>query len=290
MDSSRLYLFNSKDSSTIADPTIDTHATITVAVPAIHVDGKTPKGMKVTEVLLPHSWYNIQAGVNDHFTFEEAAGGGLLDIYLSPKNYSAHTIVADLKSELDALSPNGYVYTVVLDLDTQKITIETTGLVAFDFGGDVITDSFGGLIGFVGIGAAYTGSNAYTGERSVNFIDDKYMYIISDLGQGIDKGVIPLTGATTPADEKILCAMRIDAPYGNINIYENGIDDPVTDISNTDFGNKERFGAARTLSFTLTLPNSDLVVDLNGLAWSMKIRFYYETPTNTNSVAYSHAQ
>jgi hypothetical protein len=81
--------------------------------------------IKVLEVQIPFSYYVYNTS-NNTFTLTESAGGPAEKVTITPGNYSSTTMIAELETDLNAASYNGFNYTVTYNESTQKFTISNS--------------------------------------------------------------------------------------------------------------------------------------------------------------------
>ena len=118
----------------------------------------------------------IESGVNDALDFNE--GGGELNATITAGTYTADTLAAEIKIQLDA--EGGDTYTVTYSSSTNKFTIASDGStfeLMWDSGTNTAT-TIGSSIGF-SVTADDTGALTYTADNIAIHTEE---WIVSDLG------------------------------------------------------------------------------------------------------------
>jgi len=225
---------------------------------------RIPKTIKIIDINLPFTWYRITAS-NNSFTFDE--GGGAISVALPIQNYDTFTMQSTLQNSLNAAGAN--TYTVDFDTATQKYTITSTGAFSLDFSG---VNTAGPLLGW---GTTITASAlSQTAPNIINFYMDKYVYICSNLGLGIDQGVVILQSASDPNPNDCLYAVPINVDFGFM-IHQKDTDLPNINIEHTVLGNRNGGNGPRNLTFRLELPSGN-PINLNGHNWAMRVLLSFQ--------------
>ena len=224
---------------------------------------RSPHFIKVVDANIPYSFFQIIDGVNNHFTLDD--GGGVVDIYITEQHYSGVQLALEIKNELDAVSSIPQVYTVDYSKQTNKYTIHSTANFTLDFDFD---DSIYKATGF--LRQSYAGTNSYTSDTMIDLINDEFLWICTDLINGIDNGV--MLYRPTTENMHILATIPITVDYGGMICYHEEIIEPPKDIRNARFSYNEDV----TKSINIWLEReSGLPMSLNGLNWSMKFILFY---------------
>ena len=82
----------------------------------------------ISDVTIPVSWHNINVNGRYRYFIErtkDLAQPQVARVEVPVKNYTARTLAAALKTNLDAPSPNGYIYTMTYSNVTGKLSITT---------------------------------------------------------------------------------------------------------------------------------------------------------------------
>jgi hypothetical protein len=207
--------------------------------------------LKVGSAVIPYSFYVINSN-NNGFTFEETAGGGSVSFNLVEGNYSATTFTAQLKSQLEANSVNGYTYTVSISSSTNKITIST----ASNFIIELANSN-----GITGYSSTTGASTIHTGNNVVNLAGTNNVYLRSNLATHLARNTIV---ENSNLYNNILAQIPLNGTTGSI-IYKDFIDSEFLDIQT----------ALRDIEFYIT-DEDDKIIDFNGAPFSVKLQLYKE--------------
>lgn len=82
------------------------------------------KELKLEHACIPYSWYDING--YSILTFEEQAGGGVVNVALTQGNYDQASLAVEVAAKLTASSPNGYTYAATYNAVNGKYTISTS--------------------------------------------------------------------------------------------------------------------------------------------------------------------
>lgn len=121
----RIIHFSSLDREPIQGDS-NSHFTVTLKNPIV-----TESKVVVLRLSIPKTYYNVRE--ENHFTLIE--GNQSVNIHLPPANYSIPSFRAKLQSTLTEKSPNGYIYTIDLNLfgslqvgDTSKFVFHVSAI------------------------------------------------------------------------------------------------------------------------------------------------------------------
>ena len=212
------------------------------------------KKVKVGRIAVPFSYYIINS-VNDSFSFEEAASGGVVTFSLTNGNYNSTTFPALLKAALDTNSVNGYTYTVSIVVATNKLLISTTS--AFEI--DVDTSSV--ITGFTVASASATSNTA---DKVVNLSGTNNLYLRSNLASFLARDSIIFNRSV---HNNILAQIPINANSGDI-VYQEYESAEYLDISTDIFDIEFYFTDA-----------DDNVIDFQGKGYSVTLFTFKEVTT-----------
>lgn len=94
-----------------------TNFNINLPIPSINYFNKAA----VSYFEMPKAYYLVDSA-NNQFALDEEAGGSQVNVTISVGNYTAATLATELGTQMSAVSPNGYTYTVTYDSSTNKFT------------------------------------------------------------------------------------------------------------------------------------------------------------------------
>ena len=212
------------------------------------------KKVKVGRIAVPFSFYIVNS-TNDSFSFEEAAGGGIVSFSLTNGNYNSTTFPALLKAGLDANSVAGYTYTVSIVTATNKLLISTTN--AFEI--DVDTSSV--ITGFTVASASATSN---TGDKVVNLSGTNNLYLRSNLASFLARDSIIFNKTV---HNNILAQIPINANSGDI-VYREYESAEYLDMSTDIFD----------IEFYMT-DADDNIINFEGKGFSITLFTFKETTT-----------
>lgn len=225
---------------------------------------RIPKRVKVYSATIPYAWSLIN-GENNKFTFSEGASDFVVSLDL--QNYSASSMAANIKGQMDALG--SYVYSVTVNPVTYIFTIAATGVFSMNFSG---SDSLGPILGYKT--DIYTSDLTYTAPNIVNLVYDGYIHINSSISKGKDNGIIILNGDDVDENPP-LAAVPICGDYGFILSYQAPTDLQPINIEGSKFSNSIRDKKyPAVLDFQLTSPTG-AHIDMKGVSWSMVLQLFY---------------
>lgn len=234
--------------TTISHPTFSIYQTMKI------------KQIQVLQAEIPFSWY-VFTDMNNKLDFFEPASGPITTITVTPGNYSSAEMISLLKILLDGASPNGYVYTVSIDPNKNRITIASTG--AFNIlwaSGPNNTSNICDELGYEKLDL--TGSSTYTAPFTYNMSGPNYIYIKCDQIKGFDNEI---TNSKPNIDPQIVARIVITENSGSTIYYQDFLGNPTQLL----FGNT----TVTSLSFKLTDRNN-VELDLNGRHWSMLVGIF----------------
>lgn len=205
----------------------------------------------VLQVLLPKSYYLIQAGQNT-FTLQE--GVSSVTISITPGNYTRRNFAYALEQLLSSSSPNGFVYVILYSttVDDGKyifsVTNNGTTQPAFIF-----TDYVYEAMGFNANTTNTFSTNQLKSTNVIKLQPEDSIYIHSDLANNGHDDILQELFVSTG-----------ESFYSNIH-WEN-LD--IESYSKQLVSNKKKVGR-----FMLTNEDGQ-PIDLNGQNWQMTVMFY----------------
>ena len=119
---------------------------------------RVPKRVKVYSAVIPFAWSLINTQ-NNKFSFTEGTSDYVVE--LDSQNYSASSLAAEIKGQMDALG--SFIYSVTVNSVTNIFTIAATGAFNLDFS---VSDSIGPILGY--------GTSVYTSDTSYEASRFKY--------------------------------------------------------------------------------------------------------------------
>ena len=210
------------------------------------------KKIKVGSVAVPFSYYIVNS-INQVFTFEETAGGGPVSFNITNGNYDIVTFPAEIKSQMDTASVNGYTYTVAINAITSKLDISTAA--AFEI--DLATSS-----GITGYTIATGSANSQSSTNVVNLSGSHNLYLRSNLaGSFLQEDTIVHNNELY---NNILTAVPIDVnPLQVVN----------KDYDNTEYLDVDTHFKEVEFYFT---DESGNIIDFNGQSFNVKLQIFQD--------------
>lgn len=155
-----------------------------------------------------NSFYVFQNTKNNFISYEEPAGGGIVNFSLTPGTYTVSEIQTWLQAQLNSTSPNGYTYIVSVDENTKKFTISSTNNFVLDFSG---TGTMWYELGFNN--EITSPAISHTSQRTYDLAGPRYIYI------QFKNSEIATTSYMTRAGRWHFI-IPINAGYGEIDYFE----------------------------------------------------------------------
>ncbi len=224
--------------------------------------------IRCEDVLLPHSFYNINASNNKLLIAEENGVGGFdsaLDIGVSHGNYTISELVTEIESQLDAETGRSNAYTLTYNDITNKILFTFTGATSVSVRVDSVANgsTLNEIVGFTAFEDTTTQttilvSNVVENIFPVDLDIESYINIRTDLNldnyyQGNDKiNVLCRVPINVDRFEKqyfentngILHKISSKAPINSIRLYledesgKNANTSPAFSMNDTNFSLK----------------------------------------------------
>lgn len=231
-----------------------------------------PLSMKVKSVSIPYTWYNITAN-NNNFMFT-GMSSGVHSFSVPPGNYTGATLAAELAKQLNIAVGGGSCsggYTVVYDSSTGKYTIaSSTENFSINF---TVANNMAQILGFPIVVTPSAASHTSTTAASI--LSDFYIWVCTDLVEGIDNGVANWTSNPPDTEQMgIVACVPITQCFGSILHYEVPTEYPFYTIVNSAFVTET---TGRSSRYFLRFP-SGAPLSLNGNNWAMEVIFDFNQP------------
>jgi len=239
--------------------------------PTFEVGGTQPLSnvvaLKVIQAEIPFTYY-VFTSTNGTFVLDEIAGGGPVNVTIAPGNYTISEMLVELKTKLDAASPNTHTYTVTYDDKIQKITIVSSDAGGFSLTFGSVTSTDNGSTNprlYLGFPGGVTSSTADTlvAPNAVLLSGPNYLYINSVRHGQLTNNLLPRGAARRGNQSYQLCRVPVNAGPGGVILYN----DPNPEYW-FNIGNSPTFSA---IDLFFTLGNTSTLVDFNGLSFSVKL-------------------
>ena len=263
--------------------------------PIFQVGGKKPleniAGIKVLEVQIPFSWYIVN-NLNNTFILLETSGGNTT-VTIPVGNYTSGTLTTALQTALRAASANTILYVVSYNSTTQKFSIingvGTSSPFSFIFGNAVIGDNSTSPVEILGFNRGTitsvfgSGANTLSAPNIANITGPNYLYVNSSKLGNLTDMYLPKTSdnATNGNSGPEMAKVPIGVQPGGTILW--------VDPSPTMFFDLENLSSLTEIDFFLTLGNSNQVLKLNGLSFSLKLGIlvneYTQNYTSSGTVA-----
>lgn len=245
--------------------------------PIFKIGGKKPleniAGVKILEVQIPFSWYIVNS-TNNTFLLREPTGGDRT-VTIPVGNYTSGTLTTALQTALRAASANTLLYVVSYNSIIGKFSIVngvgTSSTFSFVFQNGVIGDNSTSPIEFLGFNRGIatsifgSGANTLNAPNVANITGANYLYVNSSKLGNLTDMYLPQTsdnsanGNSGPEMAKVPIGVQ---PGGTIVWI---------DPSPTMFFDLENLSSLTEIDFYLSLGNSNQILDLNGLSFSLKV-------------------
>jgi hypothetical protein len=224
-----------------------------------------PKSVRLSTVVLPYTWTNVNATSGNTMDFT-GTNSGAHTIVLTTDNYDGPSLATALQTAMNlAAAPD--VYTVVYNTTTNKYTITSTETFQIDFTAPL---NMHVILGFPAIVTPL--SNTATSTNVAGFVINKEVLICTNLISGIDNGIIDWRSGA-PTDLHAIGFVPIAGCWGSIIEFLNPANLPDFVITNSDFSLENR-STSRNLRFWLAFPDGQ-IPDLAGQNWECTIILYF---------------
>jgi len=209
------------------------------------------KKIRLLNVLIPNTVYNINSN-NNTFLWEESAGGGQISSTLTNGSYSAQTFATMLKTVMDADSNNSQSYTISYNIDTGKYTISSSANFSLYF--SQMNSTIAKMMGFAST-SDQTGSSSYTSTNVCNFSFSDFISIkITQFEDNMKKNIY---GGSIYYDHTFIIPNNTN--FSDIISYHNDVDDENEIVFNIS-------KSFKFLNISLRDENNN-ILDLNGNDW-----------------------
>lgn len=252
--------------------------------PIFYMGGTPPANvvaLKIIEVQIPYSWYSINSKNN---TFQlTVTGHAAVTVTITPGNYTSATLAAELKTRMDAVAPGGHIFTVTYASATQKFTFTISGAGTF-------TVTFGNYVNspamFLGFRPSETfpaiAANSVTAPNAALISGPNYLYVNSRRYGQISNLFLPQGAIGGGVEGPQMAKIPINVGSGGVIYWQDP--DPQKWFDVGTLINLER------IDFFLTLGNTDTIIELNGLSFSLKLglltQYQNQTMTHASSSAF----
>lgn len=234
--------------------------------------------LRLENILIPKSFYDIDATNNTFIVLEEDGLGGYdtITITIAPGNYTITELLTQLESDLDTDTVNANAYTLSYDDINNKISFEYTGASS----ADVIVDTIANgstLNRLLGFGRVTTGSQTIAGTTATDTQQTFLTTVAQDPPYGVD------------LDTKSYVVIETDLSSNNYYSKDNqkhvGVIVPMNVDRNekqyfaNDGGHMTKINSKAPLS-AITFKLKDeygVAIDLNGVNYSFELNIYVMT-------------
>jgi hypothetical protein len=224
------------------------------------------KSVKLLDCFIPYTWYTI-TDINNSFSFNEPTGNDVtyINVLITNQYYDAFTMAIEIQNKLNSLSPNAYIYTVVFKPALQKFTFTSTQAFNLDF---TVTNSIYKQLGF--LSQIYnSNSNIINSVNLVDLVEDKYLFVHTNLIGGIDSGSLLVENPII--ERNILASIPINSAFATIIYYKQYKESDFIDAANSEYNNSNSNTATiNRLRFWLSL-SSEYPLNMNGHNWVIKL-------------------
>jgi len=185
------------------------------------------KSMRVTNIELPHTFYNISANLkNNCFRVTQTTTNNTEMIIIDDNYYTAASLQFEINQKLVA-SNLGAVITATVADNTKTILVSTASdrVIDFDVNTDGISDKYnvknklGWLLGYRKFSYSLTSNVNTVAEVNVNLNTHKYLYLAIDEFQSSKQNTFVSPVFRSIINKNIIARISIDYktyPYGNI--------------------------------------------------------------------------
>jgi hypothetical protein len=216
--------------------------------------------LSVRSVTLPYTFYTVETGVNNTFTYVDSNAVPKL-IYITGSNISgspsATQMITNIQTQLN-VNTDGAVWTVAINQITAKITFSSTKLSTFQFGGAQGDNETYKVLGFdTNTSAVFLANTARTFPNMINLSPHQFIFIRCNLpiqtGHDFDS-----------------YTQNVGDAIAKVEITGN----PFTNIYYEPKTLEVRMVMGLSGQFTFRLTNrKNKVLNLNGIPWSITLDF-----------------
>ena len=185
------------------------------------------KSMRVTNIELPHTFYNISANLkNNCFRVTQTTTNNTEMIIIDDNYYTAASLQFEINQKLVASNLGAVITATVVD-NTKTILVSTASdrVIDFDVNTDGISDKYnvknklGWLLGYRKFSYSLTSNVNTVAEANVNLNTHKYLYLAIDEFQSSKQNTFVSPIFRSIINKNIIARISIDYktyPYGNI--------------------------------------------------------------------------
>lgn len=185
------------------------------------------KSMRVTNIELPHTFYNISANLkNNCFRVTQTTTNNTEMIIIDDNYYTAASLQFEINQKLVASNLGAVITSTVVD-NTKTILVSTASdrVIDFDVNTDGISDKYnvknklGWLLGYRKFSYNLTSNINTIAETNVNLNTHKYLYLAIDEFQSSKQNTFVSPLFRSIINKNIIARISIDYktyPYGNI--------------------------------------------------------------------------
>jgi len=183
--------------------------------------------MRVTNIELPHTFYNISANLkNNCFRVTQTTTNNTEMIIIDDNYYTAASLQFEINQKLVASNLGAVITSTVVD-NTKTILVSTASdrVIDFDVNTDGISDKYnvknklGWLLGYRKFSYNLTSNINTIAETNVNLNTHKYLYLAIDEFQSSKQNTFVSPLFRSIINKNIIARISIDYktyPYGNI--------------------------------------------------------------------------
>ena len=234
-------------------------------VEAIEVPDHETCEVSLYTATIPYSFYNVRTGVNDHVKMKWSGNGETADLTLTPGNYTATGLQAELQSLITHTIPSTtYLKQVVLGTASySRQTIKFNFLVATDLGAGTLSIDFDTACNLFGFKSS--GYRDFTGANEARALSSEICIDMNDRIHGLYVRQNLTTKSTLDNENgtftNILARIPINTNPGGIIFHSP---------ANTTHRATAGLRTIQSIGIKLT-DDSNRAIDLNGLHWQISI-------------------
>lgn len=193
--------------------------------------GETVRGFRVNRVTVPFKFYPINSS-NNLIYFQENLGAAVTAT-ITPGSYTIATLITEIQTEMNLVSPNARTYTVTYDTILDLFTITgSAGTYRMLFGTNTAS-SASSVIGFSNVDTSL--ALAQTGDRGPVLSGVPNLFLRSNfLGLSTPQRYILADGISNA-----ICAIAVNVNFNNLIIYDNVSNNPcqcnISNFNTIDF-------------------------------------------------------
>lgn len=213
--------------------------------------------VRAENILIPNSYYNILAGVNDILEVTETSPNTSYTVVLDEGNYDINSFITEFKEEINLLSAR--TFDVIFNQSQGKLIFSYTGAtasVSFDFTGSNIFS----VLGLTeGVNHSFTVASPLLAQKTTILRRTKFLNIHISKGFSLNNHYKKTGRSNVITRVPIISDPFTDNFFPNDNSNNIFQINPVSDITNFRIELKDERG---------------VLVDLNGETWQFDLVFY----------------